>query len=439
MAAASPEGEAWFFHNAIKIDGKFEPTDPKQFYNHILLEVVTNWTVDEGFQMPELPFKDHPRADKQCWDPASRTFYTRYRYMTVMTGHTCEDIKRKKAVNGSFSFNDLARQTGKNMIALVPVLVPDINERYLWFTSRSVTLDAYESSTSWENELEERLSDLGNAVGGNIGSQIGGTAGSTLGAALDGSWAGDASDMMRNDPLLNAEFEKREKAMEKEDKPVQPAIKANQVTLPNHKTAGWEFQPQWTARFDIFALARLLAIPTHLLNPNYKDPYRFIKLYNCKSVACPKPEKADSNMNPEEVVQFDKLLSVQIGSNFTYQGNGQDPNFLVKVLSGLVAVGLSCIPMFGPLIALGEQLIVDAILDPDSFKSQQGLISKIPGVASAMAGTAQNASGYLSKTASLSHAPPVLALEEQDRRSIYVGPGEPGVVNVSVWQRMRVT
>jgi hypothetical protein len=78
--------------------------------------------------------------------------------------------------------------------------------------------------------------------------------------------------------------------------------------------------------------------------------------------------------------------------------------------------------MIGPLVALGEQLIVDAILDPVSFKSQQGLISKIPGVVGAMTATGQNTKAFLSETASKARPSIVIAVESSERQSVYVGP-----------------
>jgi hypothetical protein len=72
MAAPSPEGEAWFLHAALKLES-FDPANPKDFYNHTLLEVVTNHTVDDN--PPNLPF-DHPRTGAQVWNPNARTAYT---------------------------------------------------------------------------------------------------------------------------------------------------------------------------------------------------------------------------------------------------------------------------------------------------------------------------------------------------------------------------
>jgi hypothetical protein len=55
MAAASPDGEAWFFHEALTVKDKFDPADSKQFYSHVLLEVVTNYTMDDGYYVPKIP------------------------------------------------------------------------------------------------------------------------------------------------------------------------------------------------------------------------------------------------------------------------------------------------------------------------------------------------------------------------------------------------
>jgi hypothetical protein len=95
--------------------------------------------------------------------------------------------------------------------------------------------------------------------------------------------------------------------------------------LPNDATTGWGFQPQWTARFDIFSLTRVLAIPDHLLKPDYRDPYQFIKLFSCKALAGAKPEKADSTMNSMDVVRSDQLVSKQLGSSFKLHSDDRTP------------------------------------------------------------------------------------------------------------------
>ncbi|GIC84306.1 uncharacterized protein Aud_000121 [Aspergillus udagawae] len=449
MAAASPEGEAWFFHEALTVKDKFDPADPKQFYSHVLLEVVTNYTVDEGYYVPKIPWEDHPRAQKQEWNPAARTSYARYKFMTVMTGPSCGKITRQQAVHGSFDYWELKPQSGKQMVALVPVLIPNIDERFLYvdltyplrgiyfpkshlahpkysnmctysrldFRSRKVTLKAY--TPDYSKMVKEVMKKTGSQLGsiaGQPGSQAGGAMGSLFGGLAESSYGLYPHKESKQEPgILEQEKERQKKESSlwffQEDE-----------CLPNDATTGWGFQPQWTARFDIFSLTRVLAIPDHLLKPDYRDPYQFIKLFSCKALAGAKPEKADSTMNSTDVVRFDQLVSKQLGIQFDYKGNGLDPNWLVKVLSGIAAVALSCIPMIGPLVALGEQLIVDAILDPESFKSQQGLISKIPGVVGAMTATGQNTKAFLSETASKARPSTVLAVESPERQSVYVGP-----------------
>jgi hypothetical protein len=129
-------------------------------------------------------------------------------------------------------------------------------------------------------------------------------------------------------------------------------------------------------------------------------------------------------MNPKDVVGFDRLVSDQLGIKFKYEDNAPDRYWLVKVLAAIGAVALSCIPMVGPLLALEWQLGVDAILDPESFRSQQGLIEKIPNLLTGIVGTGLNTRSFLSNTASPSKGAAVFraGMEKGETKAVYVGP-----------------
>jgi hypothetical protein len=442
MAAPSPEGEAWFLHAALKLES-FDPANPKDFYNHILLEVVTNHTVDNN--PPNLPY-DHPRTGAQVWNPNARTAYVRYKHMPVMTGKSCNDIKRNLQVHGSFDYWDLNGQSGKTMVALVPVIIPDINERFLWvdltyplrgiyipkshlahpkynsyctysrldFRSRKVTLEKY---TGVDRITMDRLSyDISTAY-------------SNMGSAPEHAKPGIKKDIARMQKRLNElvdEPDISDKEREGTTKLSSPWVKfkKEEMEMAHDATTGWGRQATLTARFDILCLPLVLAIPNHLLKAEYQDPYQFIKIFDCRCLSLRGVNPTGSTMNPKDVVGFDKLVSNQLGIDFKYKDNATDPNWLVKVLAAIGAVALSCIPMIGPLLALEWQLGVDAILDPESFQTQQGLIEKIPNLVTGIVGTGLNTKSFLSNTASPSKGAAVFraGMQKGEKKAVYVGP-----------------
>ncbi|KAF4237718.1 hypothetical protein CNMCM8980_002377 [Aspergillus fumigatiaffinis] len=145
--SGAPEGEAWFFHDAITF-GTFNPRDPKQFYTTIFLEVVTNYTLaEEAFrgrgprqprapwehaQEPKLAWEGHPRAGKQVFSASMRASYARYKFLPVMTGPSILNITDVQMIHGSFDYNTLHSRTDEQRIAFVPVKVPSLDERFLW-------------------------------------------------------------------------------------------------------------------------------------------------------------------------------------------------------------------------------------------------------------------------------------------------------------------
>lgn len=82
MTGAPPEGVCWFPTEALKC-GKFDATDSKQFYIHILLEVCTNSYVDEVFLAPHIDYEDFDRLGKIVLRRPLRKQYARYRYMNA--------------------------------------------------------------------------------------------------------------------------------------------------------------------------------------------------------------------------------------------------------------------------------------------------------------------------------------------------------------------
>lgn len=87
------------------------------------------------------------------------------------------------------------------------------------------------------------------------------------------------------------------------------------------------------------------------------------------------------------------MLKITQGVSFEYD-KAEDLNFLPDILNGLAIIGLSCIPLIGPLRSCAEKMAYDAIINPDKFSSdnEADLTKDIPG---AIFDTALEAKGHL--------------------------------------------
>ncbi|KAF7874506.1 uncharacterized protein EAF02_008483 [Botrytis sinoallii] len=467
MAGANPEGVAWFPRAALKC-WEFDPDDAKQFYSHILLEIVSNCYVDEGFYTPNIPYQDLNRLGKQVLSNLVRKTYARYQYMNAMAGSTCMGTKRQDSVGGTDAYFEISDQSGKNEVGLWPCLIPTLDEQFLWvdlsyplrciyiplcqeahkrYPDRctytrveirlsSPTLEIYRYIKLDEEELirgnynlVNREKDYAKQIDtlnrGSVGQKMRERDGHTLKSESTKL----AHQLQQRNPTTKLPITKEPGVFGAEKRREQGIFSddfevVGSKVLQRNDTFGWKFLPQYTARFDIRSLASMLAIPTQLRKEEFQDPYQFIALFDSKSVVAKQPTQIRW-MNKAGLIQLDRLISSQYGISVTYQGNGYDKDWIVKCLMGIVAVGLSCIPMIGPLVALGSQLITDAILDPESFTNAQGLVAKIPNITTAFVATGQNTKGFLAEMKTgKSASRHVLPLESDDKqgRSIQVGP-----------------
>ncbi|KAF5876319.1 uncharacterized protein Bfra_002723ia [Botrytis fragariae] len=376
MAGANSEGIAWFPRAALKCWG-FDPDDAKQFYSHILLEIVSNSYVDEGFGAPDIPCRDINRLGKQILSKPVRKTYVRYRYMNAMAGSTCMGTKRQDSVGGTDAYFQISDQSGKNEVGLWPCLIPTLDEQFLWvdlsYPLRCIYIPLCQ-------EAHKRYPGLCTytRVAMHLYSP-------TL--KIYRYIKLDEEELIRgNYNLLN-----REKDY------------AKQIDTLNRGSVGQKMRERegHTLKSELTKLAHRM---------EHRNP--ITKLPITKEPGVFGAEKRREQgifgddfevMNQAGLVQLDRLIISQYGISVTYQGNGYDKDWIVKCLMGIVAVGLSRILMIGPLVALGSQLITDAILDPEFFTTAQELVAKIPDITQP------------------SH---VLALEGDDKqgRSIQVGP-----------------
>ncbi|KAE8155261.1 hypothetical protein BDV25DRAFT_135009 [Aspergillus avenaceus] len=365
MAGAPPEGEVWYRHDALKF-GDFDPSDPDKFYNTIFLDVGTN-AVWGNCQMKkenianmilldksELPlYETHPRADRQYWD-ASRS-YERYKFLTVMTGPSPNKITRHTQIHGPYGrgvYGQLYPEQHEKRFGLVPVMVPTKEERYLWV------------------DLTYPLRAI----------------------LIPRQHIADPKYYKNYCRYLRLDFTARNATMK--------SAKGEKVRFETDVTWGWGVRAEWTARIDILRLYMVLlfAHRKEVLSKAFRDPYKLIELHDSFSIDLKRRGPGEADMNTDNIVQYDKLVSVSTGGRFKYEGDDFDHLWGAKCLTGIISAGLSCIPVYGPLLSIGFQLTMDAILSPEDFCNKYKVASdKVPSVTGALLGFAQNVLPMLAK------------------------------------------
>ncbi|KAJ6021501.1 hypothetical protein N7540_007005 [Penicillium herquei] len=365
--SSAPEGDVWFLHETLKQMKGFDPANQKQFYSTIFLEVATNavWTnkamkvrvsgggrhtgVTKKEHISALPLADsHPRAGKQTWEPDVRSWYERYKFLTVMTGPSPDKITAHKQIHGSHDYATLYPQDEATRVALVPVPYPTTKGDYLWIDL------TYPIRGIYIPKLHLAHPKYTNCC---VYSRL--------------------------------NFRARDVTVKTKS--------GESVTLKPDSWMGWGLEhAQWTARLDIFAIASVLAIPDHLLKKEYTDPYQFIQLFPCESIQLKRIGPDEGIMNPGKMIDWEWIMSHEHGVSVTYKTNGFDQLWAIKTLIGLAAVGAGTIPMVGPLVSIAVQLVGDSLTDPQSFCTVHSLLSaKAPGVATSITGYAMNVKGYV--------------------------------------------
>ncbi|KAJ5722752.1 hypothetical protein N7488_000787 [Penicillium malachiteum] len=361
--SASPEGEVWFLHDTLRQMKGFDPTNDKQFYSTIFLEVATNavWKnkamtvhrsggrhtgVEKTEHISSLPLADsHPRAGKQTWDPEFRSWYERYKFLTVMTGPSPDKITAHKQSHGQGSTSGSSPSSISDHQGGLSLDRPHLSLRGIYIPKLKSAHPKYTNYCRY-SRLNFRARDV------TVKTDSGKT-----------------------------------------------------ITLKPDSWMGWGLEhAKWTARLDIFAIDTILAMPDHLLKKEYTDPYQFIQFFSCENIQLKRIGPDEGIMSPGKMIEWDWIMSNEHGVNATYKKNGFDQLWAIKMLIGLAAVGAGTIPMIGPLVSVGVQLVGDALTDPQSFCSVHSLLSaKAPGVATGLTGYAMNVKGFvkLPKTSSI--------------------------------------
>ncbi|MBE3045983.1 hypothetical protein IMZ48_26280 [Candidatus Bathyarchaeota archaeon] len=404
---------------------------------------------DEAHKQPAPKFDHHPRAERMDFWSDTSTCYTRYKYMTVMAGPAADSPKRVQRLESKIPRSNLEKQVGYKMVCYVPVLMPTMDEKFLWvdltyplrgiyvprmqnahpkaagyctFDRIELRLGPSEFDTYewWKGPLpkgDAKLDVLETVLGG-----------------VKGKWC-----KVKPPPGSHPEPdlpEKYRKELAANGMHPAPMTKGKQ-RLANNEQSGWDFQPGWTARFNIFRMIHVMVLPNRMLNDEFKNPWKCIDLFECKSVQANRRTLGYIDIASNSVADMVNVLGKENGISLEYRSTLEDKTFMFDALNGIVQVGLSMIPMIGPLVVLSESLLYDYIKDPERFvaswKDAKSIVSRVPAFTGAMAGSAVNCRGFVNdiggKGSIISGAKPSMAklpVEQGERKRVFIGDGKEG-------------
>jgi hypothetical protein len=393
---AAPEGDYWFYHESLK-SNTFDPTDPKQFYTTVWLEVAANWTfLDRTGNVPRIPWEGHPRGGKQFWNlNVFGTAYARHKWMTAMVGRTNKKITRYKKVHGQFARDHLYDQLNETIVALVPVDMPTPEEKYLWvdmtyplrgiyFPKRHIASPKYKNKCMYS-----RLSFLERPV--------------TLKTfainrpAPQGELVKDES--FRSGRERSAEIERRKREGYPEEDPPKTlpgdALHEGSLQLVPHDFKGWDIRPQWSVRFDVEVIMHIVSLPADILKPEYDDPFKHVALFDCRWIDLADGVESFTMNFGDHTVDYLKTVQDEKHMKLVLANNGFDKHWLATTVGGLCLVGVSLIPGYGPIAALGGQMLLDLLTAPDEFEREKFAKDRAPMVVAAIITSAKSAKGYI--------------------------------------------
>lgn len=449
--SGDPEGIVWFSRATLKTKS-FNADDAKSFYNHILIDVITNST--PGYSQKE-DYEKQTRAEFQYLGGSAGY---RFQNMSCMYGTDPKNIARIEKVSG----DDKCDMSKDKMAAFVPIPVPTKEERYLWidltypvrgvyfpvcykanvecahmckyarldFKARQIILPfarAYDpalfpSTGSSSSEIQTVEKDVQGLLTSKTATSS--TASKPF-IPTDDAKSTDATVIedvaWRDWPIIDGLNNPSTKPTTttstdpKTGKQVPNAILKGTKTFTMDHQMGFGYNPAITLRLDVQELCKILPIPRSLriyqpigtLTGDISEPKKFtpIDLYRHNLVVIfgwKDITLAPSNLNigqswlrPADVVDFLSYCKNELGLNLQYADGPEDPTKqLQETVQQAVQAGLGAIPVFGPVLACAEQMAYQALTDPKYFEKPQNVGQE---VAKTMMDSSEDFAKYLAK------------------------------------------
>lgn len=415
----------------------YNPDDPKDFYSYALIQVVYNASVDEFYSNWDarhgLPIKDHKRAGtlSRHWTSAYSTEYIAYKYITTMVGPSAKPVKGTNRLRTDIERSQLERQGQATRVAYVPVLLPTIEERFMWidltFPVRGILLPfVYQKDRRDPDYCQYLQYDFRRLR-------------ATVATLTRMSWEAEKpakteardADIV-DEPGLSPAYVEDLKAKGR----VPATFKKGQLELQINQAHGW-WQPEWTARLDIARLYYTEIIPTAELKDDYKTWYNAVCLFKYDNVQASNmvaqkfgsdewgwdASVRNANMAAtHEVIDLVRLLSDENGTNFDYKRNSDaDGDLAAKLVEGFATFTTGMIPMVGPLATWGWTAMVSAIKDPKKFVEDNFGPQKSGELLVTLLSTVKNITPAFKQVptpnSTMAAAPPKVTLKDGWRRS----------------------
>ncbi|KAH6843460.1 hypothetical protein B0I37DRAFT_218177 [Chaetomium sp. MPI-CAGE-AT-0009] len=283
----------------------FDPSQPEDFHNWVLLEVVTNFAVKHGnptasSQQHHAYFQGHthPRGHAmELVKAGEEASFQRYRYLTAMVGPSFQNIQRLQQIEGPSDYKSYDRAAcfaqGSSPVA-VSALVPAIHPEATKPFGRKREPDECPDSGANFTEPDVFLwVDLTYPLRGVYLPLTLEDDNTTCVYAHFDFTRGDAYDLQtytyhpEPDRDEGPDFAKDEPDLPAEEKNRQASQAIKRPTGWDRGTMrlggggtdlGWGVQPGWTARFDVGGLKELA------MGKRSGQPADYIRLFDSKGI-----------------------------------------------------------------------------------------------------------------------------------------------------------
>ncbi|KAH8435341.1 uncharacterized protein LDX57_012970 [Aspergillus melleus] len=434
MTSTGPEGPGKFHRDLLHTTTWHGGSNPEDFKNYLLLEVVVNKSIDEVFtssgKSPVLPGTGNPRAERQTIQYAGRT-YARWRDLWCGVGPRSTKMSRADILHGNGDGRNLSQWLGYNQVAFIPIRMPTPEERFLWVDltypirgiylpsafyampqqkykdwTRYVQLKFFHNSLTLKTytrvDLHERYLEVQRRV-----------------QAAQYAW-------QHGEKL---EFPPQEKTVKEPDVPEEPNLPGlapeftiGELNIPKDRELGLGYQPRWTARFDIQQLALALHVPSEMRDEKYLDTYQFITLFNSGDVDSIKAWQMTKAREVElsDHIKHADVINLQEGTDMKERPTKADFDWLRESLRNLIGVGLGLIPYVGPFLSMGFDAVMDYLDNPAAWGVKNELKLGTQAKAQAMKSASDILKFY--RKGKIPHIPFKSGLGEgEGRQPVYVG------------------
>ncbi|PLB55785.1 hypothetical protein P170DRAFT_422293 [Aspergillus steynii IBT 23096] len=435
MTSTGPEGPGKFHRDLLHTTTWHGGSNPEDFKNYLLLEIVVNKSVDEVFgssgKDPVLPSTGNPRAERQTIQYASRT-YSRWRDLWCGVGPRSTQMSRADILYGNGDGRNLSHWLGYNQVAFIPVRMPTPEERFLWvdltYPIRGIYLpSAYHAMPQQKYQDWTRyvhLKFFHNSLTLKTYKRVDLTDKyrESEARAREAQLAIQSGEQPKARPQVETV---KEPDVPEESNLIgfTPEFTVGELHIPKDRELGLGYRPTWTARFDVKQLELALHVPSEMRDEKYLDTYQFITLFNAHDVDSIRPWQTTQARVGELSDQYIKnadVINLQEGTDMKERPTKADVDWLKEVVKNVIGVGLGLIPYVGPFLSMGYDATMDYLDNPEAWGAKNELKLGTQAKAQAIKSASDILEFY--RKGKVPHIKFKSRLEEgDDRQPVYVG------------------